>query len=240
MDTNIALQKLKFSLLSAGYESDDADDIVRQASVEISSAVADAVADALNQAEMSGLDMGAVDFAAELRAVSAGDNFTITTDSGLSDFSEPPFPMLSHLLRGGKVAKDGSVYRRIPIPKNRQSSRATTSYQANEQRSAMLQAAKDKLNDEILGNHIPDPTMAAKSYASAYQSTRPTKIRDRVRKTASGPVGIVTASSKQNPATQWVLPQKDHDMTGILADINANLRQTIDAIVANVLAEYGV
>ena len=240
MDANAALQKLRVALLAAGYDSVDVGDMVREAASEISSAVADAVASALDKAESAGLDMGAVDFAAELTAVPSGEGFVITTDSGQSDFSEPPFPMLSHLLRGGKVAKDGSVYRRIPIPRNRQSERPTTSYRATEQRDSILQSTKAKVNDAILGDHVPDPAIAARSYAQAYSSTRPTKVKNRTRKPASGPVDIVTASSKQNPATQWVLPAKDHDMTAVLHDVNAELRQTFDAIIANILARYGV
>lgn len=239
MDSNFELQRLIRTLVEMGYDRVDAADIARNAAVQISDQIADAVADALHRAEQAGVEMGAMDFAAELNAHQLGSSFAIDTDSGRTDFSEPPFPMLPHLLKAGKVAKDGSIYKRIPIPKNRPSKgMGTSSTQAVEQRASELEIAKQKVNDEVLSQSImPDPMTAAKSYADAYRSARQPK-KDRTRTQATGPVDIVTASSKQNPATQWVLPAKDFDMTATLADINANLQQTIEEIIRSTIARY--
>lgn len=237
MDANLELQRLKWNLVNSGYSEDEAHEIMDIAAIEISNSIADAVANALQQAEEMGISQKASDFLSQLGAVQTGNSFMIATDSGQTDFSEPPFPMLPRLLKNAKMAKDGSMYKRIPVrgksavPKN--------SYQASQDRQSALDDAKQRIKDEV-GKAIQSPNVnkAASSYAEAYRQNRVQKIDNQ----HSGSVGVPeirTASSKQNPQTQWVMPGKDADFTGALMDINANLRATIEEIIRQITAKYG-
>jgi len=239
VNANFELQQLRQRLLSAGYSDDEADDVCRYAAAEIGDGIADAVADALNEAEQAGLALGALDFMSELQAVPTGDIFQITTDSGRTDFSEPPFPMMSRLLRNAKVAKDGSRYKHIPI-ENKKAGMPSTSYQVAQDRQAQLEAAKQRLNDEIgKGIQSPDVSRPARAYADAYRQNRQPKHSER-RSARSNDVSFKTVSSKQDPSTSWVLPPKEQDMTGTLMNINANLRSSIEEIVRQAIMKYQV
>lgn len=238
MNANQELHQLKQRLIAAGYSYDEADAICDYAAAEIGDGIADAVASALAEAEEAGLAIGALDFAAELQAVPTGDIFQITTDSGRTDFSEPPFPMLSRLLKNAKTAKDGSRYKHIPVTDR--TNRMKSSYEAVRDRQANLDLAKQKLNDDLSkGSGAPDVLAPARSYAEAFKQNRIPNRAER-RQPRSGNVSIKTVSSKQDPSRQWVLPPKEHDMTGALMNINANLRATIEEIVRQTITKYGV
>ena len=115
----------------------------------------------------------------------------------------------------------------------------TSSYQASRDRQAELETAKQRLNDELnKGIKAPDVSKAAKAYADLYKQNRQPKGSER-RSAKTGDVTFKTASSKQDPATSWVLPPKEQDMTGVLMDINANLRSTIEEIVRQAIMKYG-
>lgn len=246
MDIRSQLNSLMEHLVRAGYDRTDAADLVAEASRIISDRIADAVAAAVSEAEQAAVDKGATDFLAELGVGMVGNDIMIKTDSGRTDFSEPPFPMLSRLLRGGKIAKDGSIYKRIPIPQNKQPSdtkqkMAQSVMAASQQRQVQLDAAKAAIEEENSGGwaSLPDPLNAAQSFGDMYRASRGVRKTSKAegRKKATGPVDIRTASSKQNPASQWVLPPKDYDMTATLGSINSDLRSTIEQIVSSVIAE---
>lgn len=233
MDANQELQNLRVRLRAAGYDAEDADGICDQASREISSGITDAIADALNRARQIGESMGAYDFIAELKVVSHGSTFIITTDSGRGDFSTPPLPMLPHLLKNAKTAKDGSRYKRIPIAASKGSKIPTSTVQASEQLQTQQAVAKQQILDEVHQLHdSPDPLMAAQFFAQRTATVRPVgKSEKYPKRTPGGAVEFATASSKQNASTQWVIPAKDMDLTAVLADINSDLSRTIDNII---------
>lgn len=235
MDANQELRGLRARLRAAGYDADDADDICDGAARDISDSVTDAVAEALNRARQLGESMGAYDFLSELKVISQGSTFVITTDSGRTDFSEPPFPMLPHLLKNAKTAKDGSKYKRIPIAANKGTTVPTSTVQASEQLQTQQTAAKQQILDEVRQLHdSPDPLTAAKFFAQRASSTRPTTKSEKYpKRTPGGAVEFATASSKQNASTQWVLPAKDMDLSVALAEINSDLSRTIDSIIMN-------
>lgn len=242
MDANLELQKLKQRLLAAGYETEEVTAICSSVATEVGTQIADAVAQALSQAESAGAALGAQDFVAELGAVSVGDHFLVTTDSGQTDWSEPPFPMLPHLLKNAKTAKDGSRYQRIPIA-NKSVSTGTSSYDAIKDRQGQLDEAKAKLNESLSAstNNTTDMTAPAQSYVEAYKASRaPKRDKEYKRRAPGGTAEIRTASSKQNPDSQWVRPGKDFNMTTTLADINANLQSTINEIIEQAISRYGV
>lgn len=232
MDANQELQNMRFNLQSEGYDSDDIDTMCDGAAAMISEGITSAIADALRQAEQIGQDMGADDFLSELRVDVIGSTFIITTDSGRTDFSEPPFPMLPSLLKNAKTAKDGSRYKRIPISGNKGAkSIPTSTMQATERMRDEQTIAKEQILDDVMG--------AARSFAGRSTIGRaPGKQEKRANRISGGTTQFATASSKQDSMTKWVMPAKDYDLSAALANINSELSITIDQIIINATQSY--
>ena len=237
MDIDFEIQKLKHKLINDGLEPDEVEEICDEASIEISDFIVDAVANALNEAEELGSSMNAKQFLSELKAINVGGTFQITTDTGKTDYSEPEKQMLPNLLKRGKTSKDGSIYKRIPIPKNKM---PVSSYQLSVDMSKEQELKKQSLRDEIKGTiGLRKITKAADAYVDSYASTR-SKKKEQRQSIRSADVEIRTASSKQDPATRWVIPPKEMDLTSGLTDINSRLRNNIENTVIDIIRRYEV
>ena len=115
----------------------------------------------------------------------------------------------------------------------------TSSYNAAQNRQGKLEEARNQINEGInKTNDIKDVFAAATAYAASYKQHR-TSIKDKQTGAKTSSTTIRTVSSKQDSRTQWVIPPKQHDMTGALLDINTNLRNTIDDIVRQITLKYG-
>src|SRR5665213_2878083 len=111
----LELERLKVALRSRGLEEQFVESIAGKAETEISFALRERLDTAMDVAIQSGVQKDSPEFINELRP--RPDAFTIETESGSTDFSDPPLPMLDKLLaRGAKPMKDGSgVYKVIPV-----------------------------------------------------------------------------------------------------------------------------
>jgi hypothetical protein len=238
MDANQELSNMRQRLRVEGYDSTDIEDIVAGATQLISEGITDVISDALNRAQQVGESMGAYDFLAQMRVINTGSSFAVTTDSGELDFSEPPFPMLPHLLKTAKTAKDGSQYKRIPIQKNKgQRSVPASTAQAAER----MRSSQETARAEILENvgQTADALAMPRAFADASTVNRPKGKKERYRNnTPGGPVEFATASSKQDASTKWVIPEKNMDMTAAIADINSDLNRAIDEVIINITQNY--
>jgi hypothetical protein len=135
----------------------------------------------------------------------------LDTASGITDFTEPPFPMLDRLLaKGAKPMKDGSgVYKVIPVGK-----------------------PSEKPKPPIYTNIFDaQKAISAERYEAAIAQYN--KIAPKNSK-----VNFKTATSKQNRATQWVLPEKPKDFTEDLAEINNMLGREHDDIIMSIIRSY--
>lgn len=203
----IELDRLRFSLKSKGLESHTVDIIVEKASQEIQAAFIQQADAAMQQAIEAGVNLESADFINELRLDLA--HMTLVTDSGNTDFSEPPRPMLPQLLKNAKPMKDGSgVYKVIPVGEgSKKKPVATNIYDAYKQISA-----------ERLEN-------AQKQYAAiSPKGSRNTKFR--------------TATSKQDASTKWVQPAKNKDFTDEVRTINNALSDTMEVVVRDIIRSY--
>jgi len=240
MDAYQALSNLRQKLYLEGVDPQQVDVLCDQASAEMNAAIAGAVRAALLEAEAAGIDKKSLPFLMELTAKDMGNHFKVTTDSGKSDFSEPPFPMLNKLLGSGKAPKiskkDGKEYKVIPIMKT-VNLRSSDDYLRN--RAEKVQSMKDTFNSNVASeNRSPDPTSSAKDYVDSFNQGRPTKAK----KTADNPrtlEGFRTVTNLQNASTQWVKPGKEANFTMVLADINSQLSSTIEDIVSTTIKKYG-
>lgn len=205
----LELERLKSSLRSRGFDEDIIDAIVSNANSEISLAVRDRLDTAMDLAIQSGVQKDSADFINELRP--RPDAFVLETESGNTDFTEPPMPMLDKLLaKGAKPMKDGSgVYKVIPVGKP--SDRSKTPIHNN-----IFDAQK---------------AVSAERYENAVAQYN--KVAPKNSK-----VSFRTATSKQNRATQWVMPEKPKDFTEDLAEINNMLGQEYDDLVLSIIRSY--
>lgn len=217
-------------------------DICNEASRDISDAIFDAVTDAMNEAVNAGGDIMSIDFIDELRVSRFGGSFEITTDSGRTDFSEPPFPMLPKLLKNAKIAKDGSQYKVIPMKSKNSDSHdmaVTTEAAIQNINNARVLAKKEKEMTSSKSATLAD-VMQGSDMLTSIQSINNARQKHKAIKSngSNGAIEFRTASSKQDPNTQWVNPGKKIDMSETIRNINNNMQAQIDNIISSVISRY--
>jgi len=205
----LEVDRLRSTLRGRGFEESIIEHIANKAEKEISLAIRERLDSALEVAIQSGVQKDSADFINDLRP--RPDAFMIDTSSGMTDFSDPPYPMLDRLLaRGTKPMKDGSgVYKVIPIG-------GTTGPKKPPMYTNIFDAQK---------------AIATERYENAL--TQYNKIKPKGSK-----VEFRTATSKQNRQTQWVMPEKKKDFTEDLAEINSMLAADYDQLVLGIIRSY--
>ena len=209
VNVNLELFYLRNYLLSKGISDEDVEDIVKSAEMEIGIALKNKLNEAIDTAIERGVEKDSSDFINDL--VARDDSFLIETSSGGTDYSEPPFHMLDRLLTGAvKPMKDGSgVYRVIPV-------------------GAPSLTKKSNIYTNIFD---AQKAISAERYQKSlqdYNNVRPKDSKIKFR----------TATSKQDRNTQWVIPSKEKDFTEELNEINANLSESRDSIILDIIKEY--
>lgn len=205
----LEIERLKATLRTKGMEEEFVDSIAAKANDEISMAIRERLDGAMELAVQSGVQKDSAEFINQLRP--RPDAFLLETESGITDFTEPPLPMLDKLLaKGAKPMKDGSgVYKVIPVGKD-----------SNRQKSPIHTNIFDA-----------QKAISAERYETALAQYN--KIKPKGSK-----VEFRTATSKQNRATQWVLPEKEKDFTEDLAEINSMLSQEYDDLIMGIIRSY--
>jgi len=205
----LEVERLKITLRNKGLDESLVEQLAAKAEQEIAFSLRERLDSAIDMAVQSGVQKDSADFINELRP--RPDAFILETESGVTDFSDPPFPMLDVLLSGGaKPMKDGSgVYKVIPV------------------------GSPSKQPKKPLYSNIFDAqkAIAAERYASAlsqYSKVAPKDSKAKFR----------TVTSKQNRNSQWVLPPKDKNFTEDLKDINTMLQSSHDDVVKDVIRSY--
>lgn len=204
----LEIEKLKATLRSRGIEERFIDTIANKAETEITLALRERLDAAMDLAVQSGVQKESADFINELRP--RPDAFMLDTQSGITDFTEPPMPMLDRLLaRGAKPMKDGSgVYKIIPV------------------------GASNMKKSPIYTNIFDaQKAISAERYENSLNQYK--KIAPKNSK-----VNFRTATSKQNRQTQWVMPEKPKDFTEDLAEINNMLLADHDNVVLDIIRSY--
>lgn len=209
VNIHLELFYLKNYFLSKGLDDQSADALVSDAEADIGEALRERLDNALDKAVSLGIQKDSSEFINDL--VKIDDQFLISTSSGSTDFSDPPFPMLDRLLsNNAKPMKDGSgVYKVIPVgapSKNPKKNIHTNIFDA--QKALMAERHQKSSQD--------------------YNSIAPKNSKTNFR----------TATSKQNRDTQWVLPAKEKDFNQELNDINAELSESRDDIVLGIIKNY--
>jgi len=233
------LDRLRNDLKWNGVDMATTDHIVNLAQQDVHDAINDIVDNAMLEAAQIGEAMGADDFVEQLQVIRENGTYHLRTLSGKTDFSEPPFPMLPKLLKNAETSKDGVRYKRIPIADRTRQAAATNIFdmraRANQERRQEVQARKqERDNARKSGSFRGTTPITGLSKAKAYLESRRQSNTDIPK----GAVTFRTATSNQDPETQWVRPGKDKDMTGVLRDINDRIDQDIEAATMDIINQY--
>ena len=237
VDARVEIEHLYQDLLRRGFDELEADEMCFEASEKISDSIADAIQDALLQAVEIGSDERVREFLSELGVQEFGGGFKIRTSSGKEDFSQPPLQKLPYLLRNAKQAKDGSLYKVLPLQDSVSSGKPIIDVQAfitetNSNRRASTE--QRRANRGRASSY--DPAQAA---ADIFRGVTPgSHVNPKEESMKTGPVRFRVATSKQDPGTQWVQPGKDANFSEALNEINWRLEQEIDSAIISIIREY--
>jgi hypothetical protein len=246
LDANMEIdklrQRLRFKNLSEQVISSICDDVA----TDISRASVDILANAMEEAVMAGAEAKSIKFINELKVVQSSNRFSISTDSGKHDFSEPPFPMLPKLLKNAKTAKDGSQYKIIPVRQKgtkRNTGRMGVTTEAalkniNEARR-IAKEARDARGDDFVGQIAPDALKGMSTFAALQAINEARKAFPTMSQKSTEPVvAYRTASSKQDANNKWVQPAKQVNMGPALHSINAKLQNSLDNVIEDVIRRH--
>lgn len=233
INPDFEIDRFRHNLLFNGYDQRDAAVIVNNAHDDVNNAISELVVDAISEATNTAENLGIRDFSQQVKAVKSGGTYIITTESGRTDFSTEEKQMLYSLLKNAKRAKDGSLYKRIPIKKSGLKNIFDAQIDMAEKRKAMMDSVKKEIaagESTIRSAGTFSGLSAAKQFIDRKQQLQ--------RQSNDGEVEFRTASSKQNPSTIWVQPPKEKDMTMILMEINRKLEDNIQQTVVSIIKSY--
>jgi len=217
------IEQLRFRLISSGVDVATADDIIETALSRIKDRVVSSIEAGVNLAFESSSNLKARGFEKDIRVSYGHRGLEIESARGGLDYSTPPFPMLDRLLAKGKTAKDGSLYRVIPLGS---SSKETV---VNVDTSESVSQAKEVTARRSL-------TDMSRQIANAFNTGTKVVSKEIISKNSSQP-NFKTASSKQDRSTQWVIPAREADLTPAISDINAMIAADMERAVDDVLAD---
>jgi len=238
------VDRLKQTLIFKGLSESEANELSTLAMQDISEAMNSLAFDAASQAAEAGMSMGAEKFVEQIQIIDVGGIFKVATSSGKTDFSLPPFPMLPRLLKNAKVAKDGSLYRVIPVGSKSASRKRNLTTLSDVQQDINKQHVVDlETRKQILKEARSISLTGGSSAFSGLQKAQQLLSRNRqtakkAEAPAAGHTTFRTASSKQDPNQKWVLPEKKLNMRVILDDINRQLEVEIQHMVQDVVNSY--
>lgn len=235
INPDFELDRLRWHLQDREWLSQEIDEIVYAASDEINNVILDVISNASATAITHAEEIGAEDFISDINIVQEGSIYLIGTRSGRTDYSVAKVENLPNLLKNGKLAADGSIYRVIPI-KEKTNKIPTSSFQVMKSRQEQIQ----KTRETIIQNNKASRSDRANIMADQFRQNLSKTLVPRKSNTSEvgGTTSFRTASSKQNPETSWVIPEKDRDMTQYLIDLNDRIKETIEESVLTIINFY--
>ena len=234
------INRLRSLLMSRRADFSTIDAVCDAASKDINEAILDIVSNGMSEAAEYATELGIDEFISDMDIVNVGGSYQVITTSGKTDFSTPPIPMLPHLLKNAKTAKDGSRYKVIPI--GGESGKRTMGRSIFEDQRALqgkIQQAREALRDSLNLNQQQRSGAMIDKFRDMVRSNLPTRqsFYSRTNTRRTNPE-FRTASSKQDSTTQWVIPAKELDMTGFLMNLNTKIQSDISSSIMTIVSEY--
>lgn len=237
IDANSEIERLRQSLRFKNYSEVVIDSICDDVSSEINDLTTDILASAMSEVVAAGQS---VDFIEDIRSIRSGSSFSIVTQSGKTDYSEAPFPMLPKMLQNAKVAKDGTLYKVIPIKKKTSAPGRTAVFSDQaliDIENARKMAKADKTNQNR-GSSSPDAMRGMDTMSAMQVISKSRQKFEAPSKASVQQVDFRTATSKQDANSQWMHPGKKENMGPVLRNINANLHDAIDTAILDVIRRH--
>lgn len=232
INPEIELDRLRWDLNNKNYDSAYIDMICDSAMDAINETIIDIVTSATAEAVIFAEDLGAEDFISDVDVFQDGYSYKIGTRSGQTDFSVDKVENLPNLLKNAETAKDGTRYKVIPIKeKNEKPKIGVSMFETLKAQQRVLSAKRDAM--------AADSQSRINRAKSVADSVRQNLSRSMVPKMERGATtSFRTATSKQDPSTQWVIPEIDRDMTQYLFDLNHRIDQDVQQAITMILSTY--
>ena len=219
------ISQLRYRLSIAGVDKAEIDYLVSRVMDRAKDKMSAALEAGVSLATQEADQLKARGFMGEISVRPSYDGFEIGTDSGKTDFSTQPFPMLDRLLAGGKTAKDGSTYRVIPIGGSS---------------SKKAEMVKDVSAGVSAADNVktrPSLTAMANDMAAAFGMSAKQKLKPSSHSMSNSSPSFRVASSKQDKNTQWVIPARQADLTSALSSINSMMAGDISLAIDQSISE---
>lgn len=232
------LYRLRHTLYGSGWEMNEIEDIIDQASRDVNEIVLDVVENAVAEAVDYAQDLGAEEFMSEIDVRERGGYFQIETISGNTNFSTPAREMLPDLIKDAPTSSNGNKNKVIPVGAGSSKIRGDM-FSVMQDRQKKIQEARASLIESNLDRRSARATQMAHDFRSVLHRNLVAKQAERkVSKGNSANIEFRTASSTQDPSVSWVYPAKDMDMTGFLMDLNDRIRSTLGAAITQLIDSY--
>jgi hypothetical protein len=235
INPDFELDRLRWNLSNKNWEPQEIDSIVDMAAEEINNTILDVVSNASATAISHAETIGAQDFIFDVDIVQEGAMYFIRTRSGKTDFSIPRTENLPNLLKNGKPMKDGGKYKIIPM-REKKPKVALSSFEVMSEQQRQVDAARGV----IIENNRNNRSARANAMADQFRQglAKNTASRQKQHAEETGPVMFRTATSNQDPTTQWVIPEIDRDMTQYLVDLNDRIKEVVTESVLTIIQFY--
>lgn len=220
------IQDLKQSMISMGVSYSVAQVLCNEAEQEIIEEIKNIVENAVYDVVGAGSSMEADEFLSQITLNQENGYVQISTESGRLDFSRPKTPMLPWLLKNAKTAKDGSRYKVIPVGASKGDKPQSQAKDVQSGLASMRQTKTNKLES------------MAQQVAQAFNVSSSRATNKTETKNMQGASEFRVASDKQDPDTNWVLPEKKLDLSGIVMEVNNRIRADVDRIADGIISQY--
>jgi len=223
--------------LRSYYSLSDVQSLCDDCLHEINSLILDISSNGIKSAIDAALEMGADDFVDDVSVVQDVNGFgLISTHSGNMDYTRSEKQMLPSLLKNAKTSKDGHRYKVIPIREKPQQIAISMFEQmriqqdANDLAKNSLRARGQERRNEVAG--ALQQTLELQRQAASAISLK------EFSHDGGGVPEFRTASDRQDPATAWVIPEKNMDLTDTIRDINASIVSQCEQAIAETVQSY--
>lgn len=235
------LNRLRWMLQATGkWESGQVEQVIDEASAEINELILDVIESAVAEAIDYAAEIGAEEFIEEIDVVPVGGFYQVSTITGRTDYSTDERKMLPDLLRDAPTNPETGIKSRvIPIGNAGGAKVYGDIFSVLQDRQRKISEARMALIDNDLNNRSERAAAVAARFrdvlARNLAAARPRRKFEN--KTIQNPE-FRTASSNQDPDTQWVYPAKEMDLTGYLMDLNKQVEQSMTEGILFVIDAY--
>lgn len=220
------LNQVRTRLINSGVSQSVADSIIESIVSSVQDVVVNSLESGLSSAQQSAEQMRAKGFLSEIQIRPTHAGLEITTSSGNHDFSKPDFPMLDRLLAKGRVSKDGSIYKTIPIGGSKSTKTETVRDLGTVSASISADKQRPRSLTEMVTNIANSFGMGSRSVIKQDSGSQISQVQFR------------TASSKQDRNKDWVIPGFQADMGPVLNEINAIMAMDLEKALESAIRDH--